>query len=121
MSPSSDPASFRDAGLPVGQTWANPLGTMRVTLDSAGAAGATVTISSQLAKVPNLAGLKLAQARPALEAAGFAYGGVSEELDASCEFIGVIKSATPDFGSVVSRGTSVALHLGKEDPKHRCF
>lgn len=44
MTPSPE---ARDPGLPVGQTWANPLGTMEITLESGDASGATVTIRRQ--------------------------------------------------------------------------
>jgi hypothetical protein len=37
--------TLNDAALPIGATWANPLGTMKITVNWANSAGASVTVA----------------------------------------------------------------------------
>lgn len=111
---------FGDAGLPVGATWANPLGTMQITNVSATESGAIVQISPQRISVPDLIRKTKAQAEAALAAVGLKFGGSEQVNDPSCDFINVVKTQNPGVGTQVFPGTSVSVTIGKMDPKHPC-
>jgi len=117
MTPAAGP---EDAGLPIGQTWANPLGEMKVTLVSADASGATVRISSQRIAVPDVIGRTRTEASLAFENAGLVLGGSEEVIDPNCEFIGTVKSQTPAPGTRLLPGGAVSVKVGKEKKKGAC-
>jgi PASTA domain len=110
----------QNANLPVGQSWSNPLGTTKITLSSAGATGATVTISSQLVTVPRLQGMTITGAVNAIRAAGLTSGGFSGAPDPVCNSINLVMSQTPAAGAQVQPGSSVRFVVG-EKPKTPCF
>ena len=107
-----------DAGLPAGQTWANPLGEMQISLNSATAAGATVTISSQRRPVPNVVDFTRKVAIATIERNGFAYGGLSSKY--SCDYIGKVMAQTPAPGTRLMPGTRVSIVEGVRDAHHPC-
>ena len=109
-----------EAGLPLGQTWANPLGEMKVTLNSASSTSAKVTISSQRRSVPDLVDLTRSAAIAAIEAAGLAYGGLTSKTDASCNYIKKVMAQTPLAGTRVLPGAQVAITEGTEDRSVPC-
>ena len=122
MTPSATaPAeSARNAGLPVGQTWSDPLGTMKVTLNAANAAGATVTISSQQSAAPDLVGDLVGEARAAIEGAGFSYGGAGTVIDPTCTSINRVTSQSPAAGTALYPGSSISITYGVKGPKQKC-
>jgi hypothetical protein len=108
------------AALGVGQTWANPLGMMKITNSGASASGVTVTIASQLVTVPNLRGQNLVEADTALRAVGLQLGNAKWVSDPNCEFIERIMSSSPSAGTRARAGTSVTVSIGQLDPLHSC-
>jgi hypothetical protein len=118
MTPGST-QGFRDARMPTGSTWVNPLGTMKITVNSASAAGAQVTIESALPIVPNVRGRTLAGAGQALGGAGFAVGSLANVIDHSCNNIGLVMSQSPSAGARAPAGTRVNLWVGRRPP-HAC-
>lgn len=116
----SPEGSSLDSALPVGQTWADPLGEMKITVNGANAKGAMVTIAKQGAIVPNLGGDTLELAEAALKAAGLTYGGASFVTDESCTLINKVMSQTPPEGTRVPPGTSVRVSIGVKDTEHEC-
>lgn len=55
---------FGDAKLPVGAPWVNPLGNMKLTVNSAGPGGATVTTAHKYPRVPSVTGHRRADRGP---------------------------------------------------------
>jgi hypothetical protein len=115
-----DLRDFEDARLPVGQTWANPLGEAKITLNSAGPAGATVTISSQRVTVPELRGLTVTRAEASLAALGLKSAGWSSIVDPTCAFIGLVVEQSPLPGARVLPGSQVNVTVGERDPMRDC-
>jgi PASTA domain-containing protein len=118
MTPNQDPAN---AVLPVGQTWANPLGEMKIRVDSATPEGVTVTISSQRVTVPDVRGLSAAQAETALLGAGLKPTGFQGIIDPTCNYIGVVAATSPGAGARLMPGTAVTVALGQKDPTRSCL
>jgi hypothetical protein len=118
MTPGS-PGGFGDARMNVGQTWFNPLGTMKITVTSAGPAGARVVIESALPVVPDVRGFTLSGATTRLAAAGFVRGPVHYFVDHWCESIGLVNHQIPVGGSRAWAGTPVDLWVGTRPP-HPC-
>ena len=116
MSPSL-PAleSSTDAGLPVGQTWVNPLGTMEVRLDSATSSAATVTISSQLVVVPDTIGLDRKAALATINAAGLHFAGSTPKTTGNCDEVGKVVGSTPSARTAAKRGSDVTVQIGEKD------
>jgi hypothetical protein len=112
----NDSTDFIDAPLPIGRTWANPLGEMKITLNSATAAGATVSIAPQRLPVPDFRGLTPSQAGAALEVAGLRSGGWNGTPDWFCDNIGRVVEQYPYAGTRVLPATPVSLTLGEEPP-----
>jgi|GEM_PF-3900278 len=113
MSPNT---GFGDSDLEVGQTWANPLGTMQITLNSAAPSGATVTITKKQVPVvvPNLSGKTIAEASSALQAVGLAYGGISKTVDdCNGDSVSRVVSQVPSAGTNVASGTAVTVAVGR--------
>jgi hypothetical protein len=117
MTPTQDPAN---AVLPVGQTWSNPLGEMKIRVDSAGPEGVTVTISSQRVTVPDVRGMSAAKAEAALLAAGLKPTGFQGITDPTCNYIGVVAATSPGAGARLMPGTPVTVALGQKDPTRPC-
>lgn len=113
--------SARNSGLPVGQTWADPLGTMKVTLNSVSAAGATVTISSQQSAAPNVLGSLVPDARATIEKAGFVYGGAEAVNDPTCTSVNRVTRQTPAAGTALFPGSSISITYGVKAPKQKCL
>lgn len=118
MTPVADTST--DSGLPVGQTWVNPLGSMKITLNSSSAAGATVTIASQKTVVPDVTGLNRTAASTSLKSVGLVLGAVYEEVDPNCDNIGTALKQSPSAGSFLWPGQTVSITLGKERKKGLC-
>jgi hypothetical protein len=115
-----DEAEFKDAGLPQGKTWANPLGTMSITLNSVTAAGITVTISDGRVTVPDVRGLDVARAEAVLSGAGLKPAGRTRIVDPTCAYIGLVAATSPSGGARVPRGSPVTLAVGEADPYRYC-
>jgi hypothetical protein len=120
VSPTGPSRSFADSALPVGQTWANPLGEMKITVNSETPSAATVTISSQRIAVPEVRGLPLAQAEEVLQGNGFRPVGGGTVVDPTCTFLGVVASESPAPGSRALPGASVNIAVGEQDLSHQC-
>ena len=112
MTPGSA-GGFSDAALPVGTTWADPLGTDVITVNSAGPTGAQVTIASRNPIVPDVVGDSAADALTALH--GFA---VTEHfiVDNTCNNINYVISQNPPGGTVATAGSAVSIWVGKRGP-----
>jgi hypothetical protein len=110
---------FLDARMPVGVPWINPLGTMKITVVSAGPAGAQVVIESALPVVPNVRGATVTVATNTLVAAGFKRGTIHYFVDDDCVSIGRVDSQIPTAGTHAPTGTSVDLWAGTQ-PSHPC-
>lgn len=113
VSPSADAT---DAYLPVGQTWVNPLGEMRITLNSVSSAGASVTISSGKVTVPDFRSLAPSQVGAVLESAGLRFGGWRGTPDWFCNDIGRVVEQYPYAGARVLPGAAISLTLGEQPP-----
>lgn len=118
MTPSQDSAN---AVLPVGQTWANPLGEMKIRVDSAGPESVTVTISSRRITVPDLRGLTVAQAEARLAAAGLKGTGWGGIVDPTCTYLGVVAATSPGAGARVLPENPVTVAIGQRDPVRECL
>ncbi|HEX6667342.1 MAG TPA: PASTA domain-containing protein [Solirubrobacterales bacterium] len=115
--------SFADPGLPVGQTWVNPLGTMQIKLVSGDASGAIVTISRKQSNVPvpDLRGKTSGEASNALEAVGLRYGGSTASVDdCTGSLYGRVVSQNPIRNQQVALGSEVTVTLGQK-PKFQGF
>jgi beta-lactam-binding protein with PASTA domain len=100
--------------LDAGQTWANPIGTMQITVDSISAAGANVTISSSfvppvLKTVPNVLGMGTAAAIDEIRAAGLALGTIGSRFNPDCEELGLVVAQTPATGTQLTAGSRVDI------------
>jgi hypothetical protein len=117
MTPGS-PGGFDDAPLPAGTSWTDPLGHDVITVNSAGAAGAQVTITPRTAMVPSVVGDLAATAASEIRAAGFS---VNEQtfVDGTCENINRVASQSPRGGSAAILGTTVTIRVGTRPP-HPC-
>jgi hypothetical protein len=111
------PLGFYDAPLPVGVTWANPLGVMQIRVDWADANWAQVTFVPPVRIVPDLRGETVASARDRLIANNLALGQISSVVD--CNNIGVVKSHRPVAGTLVPPGTEVNVTTGTRPPRPR--
>jgi hypothetical protein len=110
MTPGS-PAGFADAGLSAGSTWVDPLGAMKVTVNSVSAAGAQVTVQSTNPIVPDVRGELAGTAKSILQAAGFV--AVRQNVvDQLCNFIGEVISQSPAGGTPLAAGTAVTIRVG---------
>ena len=91
----------------VGQTWADPLGTLQITLDSADQDHASVTIASTLtvATVPLITGHTTVGADTAIANAGLQRGTVTTMLD--CEDPGRVVTQNPAPFTEVQPGSYV--------------
>ncbi len=114
MTPGS-PNGFNDAPLPVGATWANPLGTMKITVDWADGGAAQVTIASTIVRVavPDVRGETVTDARAILQADGLRVGSIAAVVDPTCNNIGLVTGQNPTTGTVVVQGSAVNLSVGK--------
>lgn len=107
----------------VGQSWTNPLGTMTITLNSADATGASVTIQSPPlppppgSVVPNLIGMQPNAAGDAVLAAGLVVGAVSTHID--CENLSTVISQSPSAGTFTPTGFTVNYTYGIA-PRNGC-
>jgi hypothetical protein len=97
----------------VGQSWTNPLGTMTITLNSADATGASVTIQSPPPPpptdriVPNLVGQSRGAAVDSINAAGLTVGAVGTRTDPDCFDLDTVSSQSPPGGTHVPPGSTV--------------
>lgn len=103
---------FVDADLPVGQSWANPKGTLRYTVNSIGPLGADITIEKKFAPVPDVIGMTRAAASSALAAAGYLVGLTRTAVDSTCNNVGTVMNQTPGAGRRLPPGTAVAITTG---------
>jgi hypothetical protein len=118
MTPTSF-GGYYDARLPVGVTWVNPLGTMKITVVWSGPAGAWVAIEPALPVVPDVRGVAVTTARQVLSAAGFGVGTQSSVTD--CNNIGLVVGQSPAPGTRAPLGTSVNLRMGaRPAPPRSC-
>jgi hypothetical protein len=111
--------SFANAAIPPGTSWVNPLGNMRITVTSADASGAQVTVTPVVATVPDVRGDSLAEAAQALQAAGFVVGTKTSVVDPYCNYIGLVKTQSPLAGTRAPTGSAVNLWIGQK-PKTPC-
>jgi PASTA domain len=106
----------RESALPEGQTWVNPLGTMRITVNGGDANGAIVTISkaNRTVVVPNLEGDDLNQVKARLGDVGLTYGGTSALVDdCTGTLFGRVVDSNPPAGFRVAAGTQVTVRIGQ--------
>jgi hypothetical protein len=109
-----------DSVIPVGQSWANPLGEMTIRVESATATGATVTLSTRRLTVPQLRGLTPTSAEAALAAAGLRSTGWGSVIDPTCTLIGLVAAQTPSAGARILPETPVSVSVGQKDPARGC-
>jgi PASTA domain len=108
-----------NATLPVGSSWSNPLGELKVTVSGETPAEATITISSQRVTVPDLRDKTEAGAIATLKALGLDYRREAF-LDSWCESIGVVHSQSPAAGTHVPPGTPVQISIGEVNHATPC-
>jgi hypothetical protein len=107
--------------LEVGQTWANPLGEVTITLDQAGATGATITVGNQrTATVPDLTGLDPERAMDLVRSAGLWANGWKLTLDPNCKKLGVVANQEPGAGTKAFPNSEVQFWVGEKDPAIPC-
>jgi hypothetical protein len=108
--------------LPVGKTWANPLGETTITVAFAGPNGAIVTIGNQRTnRVPNIVGFTPARAEEVLKQAGLVSGGWEGKPDPSCASLGLVMGQFPYALEMVRPGTPVKFTVGEKDPQQGCL
>jgi len=101
----------------VGQTWADPRGTMQITLSSANATTAQVTIGPQpQPQVPNIAFRTEADAQTMITAAGLVTGTISTEQDLVCDDTGKVIRQSPTAGTHLLRGGHVNFTVATPGP-----
>jgi hypothetical protein len=110
------PLEHFDARLPVGQQWVNPLGRLRITVESANTFGALVRIDTPDLHVPSVKGLTVNGARGVLTTAGFTVGTVSGTPDQNCNNLGRVVTQLPLAGQLRPAGTPVNLKIGQLPP-----
>lgn len=100
--------------MAVGQTWVNPQGNMKITLNSANALGASVTIESKVVykTVPDVRGMTTTGASNAIVAAGLTRGVVGKVADPLCEDLNRVITQTPAPGTRIVEGFSVSYSYG---------
>ncbi|MBB5867576.1 hypothetical protein F4553_000955 [Allocatelliglobosispora scoriae] len=70
---------------------------------------------SNAARVPDVRGMTLAEARDTLRVAGYVVGTVAEQVDATCNNLGLVVSQVPGAG-VYPPGTAVKVWIGSRPP-----
>lgn len=113
------PGNIFDAGLQPGRSWSNPLGDLRLTVNSISALGADLTIENRHPRVPDVTWMRLQDAAAALGALGYSIGRTSYVVDATCNFIGLVKSQTPGAGNRVPTTQPIDLTFGTR-PRGGC-
>ncbi len=112
MTPTSS-NGFRDAAMLAGTSWVDPLGMLRITVNSTSATAASVTIAPNLAVVPDIVGLNRVSAAGALSAAGLMLGYERDRVITDCsDGVGQVLSQTPAAGSLALIGTAVNFTFG---------
>jgi hypothetical protein len=107
--------------LELGQTWANPLGEVTITLSQLGPNGATITIGNQrTATVPDLTGLDPERAMDLVRAAGLWANGWKLTLDPNCKKLGVVANQEPGAGTKAFPNSEVQFWVGEKDPAIPC-
>jgi PASTA domain len=108
----------------VGQTWANPLGKLHVTLNSADTDRAQVTVNwaTTLITVPSVLSETAPSAMIFLKANGLLTGSIGTQVSQLCAEIGKVIHQTPAPGSVVPARSRVDIVVAVIDPvSHWCF
>jgi hypothetical protein len=98
-----------------GQSWTNPLGTMTITLNSADATGASVTVQTTPPPpppppdptVPNVIGQNRVTAENMIRAAGLTVGAVHTRVDPTCENLNNVSSQSQPGGTRVPPGSAI--------------
>jgi PASTA domain len=113
---------FDNPFLPVGETWANPLGDMTITVTSRNQSEARIVIGDQRTnKVPNIVGFTPTRAEEVLKQAGLISGGWEGKPDLSCASLGLVMGQFPLAGEMVRPGTPVKFTVGEKDTQHGCL
>ena len=103
----------------IGQTWADPLGTMQITLDNADPTTAHLTIrpaAHPMARVPDIQFRLASDAQNAITAAHLVTGTVSTEVDTVCDDTGHVIRQTPPAGKLVPGGSKVNFVVAAPGP-----
>lgn len=110
----------------VGQTWADPLGTMQITLDSADENSAHLTIRPtppviiSTATVPNIQFITAVDAQRALTAAHLVTGTVTTVQDTICDDADKVISQSPTAGKSLTWGGRVNFVVATPVPGSNC-
>jgi serine/threonine-protein kinase len=91
---------------------------MKVTVNSANATAAQVTVQSTLVQVPNVVGQTYAAAVSAITTAGFAVAQKSF-VDNTCNDVGMVISQSPAGGTPLAVGSTITITVAIA-PKHPC-
>lgn len=113
------PGNIFDAGLLAGRSWSNPLGDLRLTVNSISVLGADLTIENRHPRVPDVTWMRLQDAANALGAAGYSIGRTSYVVDASCSYVDLVKSQSPGAGNRVPTTQPIDLTFGTR-PRGGC-
>jgi hypothetical protein len=111
-----------DAGLSVGQQWANPLGKAHITLVASDATHATVTIrwATTLITVPTVLYATTDVASHTITGAGLVQGPITTSIDSVCDDAGKVIRQTPSAGKVVPARSRVDLVVAVANPASHC-
>jgi hypothetical protein len=116
-----DTYDSNDGGMLVGSTWTNPLGHLRITVDSADSSSAHITVTTTWVTVPDLSGRSQANASATLAAAGLTMA-AHNQVDQSCTSIGRVMDQCPAPGTLVDPGATVDVTIGQRPaPPRRCL
>lgn len=114
--------AINDPGLPVGQTWENPLGETTITVTRKNGSEARIAIGNQRTnRVPNIVGFTPARAEEVLRQAGLISGGWEGKPDLFCASLGLVMGQFPYAGEMVRPGTPVKFTVGEKDPQLGCL
>ncbi|MGB7684709.1 MAG: PASTA domain-containing protein [Solirubrobacterales bacterium] len=108
-----------DAPLPVGSSWNVPGGEMKITVNSAGPSGVSVTLSTRRVTMPDVRGMEVERAYAILRNLGFNPAPWQPVIDQTCSYLGTIAEQEPFPGTRWLPEQPVRLGVG-EHPGFGC-
>jgi PASTA domain len=105
-----------DAPLAVGRSWVLPSGEMKVTVNSAGSEGVSVTLATRRVTMPDVRGMEVERAYAILRNLGFDPAPWNPVIDQTCSHIGAIAEQEPFPGTRWLPEQPVRLGVGEAPP-----